>query len=544
MMARLPATVLGIAALGWVMSVAVASASADLPNPVSESGVAARRLANRIDAHLAEHWAKEKVTPAAPCTDEEFVRRVYLDLMGRIPSVYEVQAFLADTSPDKRARCVDSLLETPAYITHLTNQWRRMLIPEADSDLQIRALVPVFEAWLRKRLAEDTSYAALTREILTARLEPMTANSITSRMQGNPEDQGPIAFYRAKQLKPEELAAGTARVFLGVRLECAQCHDHPFDSWRRDQFWGYAAFFSGLQPTLSDDMPQFVREDSSKRTILIPGLEKTVDATFLDGRKPTWTETAKSREMLAEWIIHSNNPYFARNGVNRIWGSLFGTGLVEPVDDFSADNVPSHPELLDELTVAFREQNHDIKFIVRAITASRAYQLTSVQTDEQQASPRVFARTMVRALSAEQLFDSLAQATGYFERRRNENLFAFDSDSPRTEFVQNFASSTDSLVDKPTTILQALSLMNGTFVADATDLERSATLAAVLDLPGVTVESQLESLFLATLSRKPTAAERERLTEYVGAAGEERVQSALADVFWALLNSSEFLTNH
>lgn len=506
------------------------------------------RVADEIDRLVGERWAKDAVQPVAPADDAEFYRRISLDLIGRIPSGTETRMFLADTTPDKRRRAITELMESAAYITHLTNVWRRALIPEAESDQQVRVMVPLFEVWLRKRLSHDTSYTSLVRELLTAPLEPLRNGQMMMYAEtatGSPEDQGPLAFYRAKQLKAENLAAATSRVFLGLRIECAQCHDHPFDTWKQDQFWKYAAFFSGLRTQGDNDNVMFASESFEKPRVTIPGLEKTVDASFLDGAQPQWSPQSKPRQTLASWITDNQNPYFTRAAVNRIWGQMIGIGLVEPVDDFTADNPASHPELLDMLAKEFQAHDHDVKFIVRAILYSKCYQLSSRQESGEPAPPRLFARTTVRSLSPEQLFDSLAQATGFYEPRRNENLFAIDDQTPRTEFLSLFALGTESVVDKPSTILQALGMMNGQFIANATDLERSTTLAGVLMLPGATVDEQVEALFLATLSRMPTREERETFVGYTNAAAEGEARSkALADVFWALLNSSEFSTNH
>lgn len=518
-----------------------AGACADLPTAdraVPGEG-AAEELAARIDELIALRWREEGVTPAPLADDAEFFRRISLDVCGRIPPASAVRDFLADDHPAKRAQAVQRLLAGPTYIMHYTNLWRAAMIPEAEAEQEIRFALPGFEAWLRSRIAENRSFSQIVDEMLTL---PVGENEL--RAFNQPDRPTPAAFYQAKEGKPERLAAAAARLFLGVRIDCAQCHDHPFDRWKRQQFWQTAAFFTDLRPppsvsgTIAATLPM-------RGTILIPDTDTTVQATFLDGTQPDWSRDSSPRAQLANWIVDRNNPYFAKAAVNRIWSYHFGIGLVEPMDDFSAANPPSHPELLDLLANAFVEHGYDFKFMIRAITSSHAYQLTSRRTDDSQRDPRLFSRQMVRGLTPEQLFDSLAQATGYRQPFDPEQPLNFNNDPVRQEFLATFANQSESGPDRTTTILQALSLMNGKFVADATDLSDSRTLAAVIDAPFLDQAKKVDALYLATVSRLPTAAERAHLLDYVAGGGTRGdPQSALADVFWVLLNSSEFMLNH
>jgi hypothetical protein len=357
-----------------------------------------------------------------------------------------------------------------------------------------------------------------------------------------------MAFYQANEYKPDNLAAHTSRLFLGVKIECAQCHDHPFAKWTRRQFWEYTAFFGGIKPQMVGN-GRFVpaSDDPAVHEIALPGSEKKVQARFLDGKRPTWPERAESRAVLAEWMTSPDNPFFARAAVNRMWEHFFGVGLVDPVDDFREENPASHPELLDELARAFAESKFDPKFLIRVITATKAYQRTSLVTQRGQEAPRLFARMNLKGLTGEQLFDSLAIATGY---RGNQAfggpVFFFPgNNNPRAEFLSKFANPVDRKTEYQTSILQALALMNGKFVADATSLERSEILAAVVDNPFMTDRQRLDTLFLAALSRPMRPPEASRLTAYVAAGGPSgSSKKALADVFWVLLNSSEFILNH
>lgn len=523
--------------LSWVAAVwlaLVGGSPVRAQSPAAEDDVA--KLAAEIDRLVAAGWEAQQITPAPLADDAEYLRRVHLDLTGRIPAVADVRDFLADASPDKRRAVVERMLSGPTYIVHYTNLWRAAMLPEADTEQIVRIFLPGFEAWLRSRIAENRNYAEIAEEVLTLPVNPQD-------MQGF--DQGttptPVAFYRAKEGKVENLAAATSRVFLGVRIECAQCHDHPFDDWKRDAFWSYAAFFSEVQPP-SPDMPNVQRDT---RSLMIPGTEKVVPAKFLNGQEPSWEGASSNRAALAKWVVSPENPYFAKAAVNRIWAHHFGVGLVDPLDDFGPYNPPSHPELLDNLAAEFASHHFDFKFITRAITASRTYQLTSRQTDESQQSPRTFARMPVRGMTPEQIFDSLAQAVGYQQPFNPEQPINFNNDPVRQEFLDNFQDDADAPTERASTILQALQMMNGGFVDNATDLADSMTLAAVLNAPFLDKGSKVETLFLATLSRPPTAEELEKFRTYVESGGAKKdEQSALGDVFWALMNSSEFLLNH
>ncbi|MFN0052663.1 MAG: DUF1549 and DUF1553 domain-containing protein [Planctomycetales bacterium] len=511
--------------------------------PAGEDEVAA--LAAQIDAFIAQRWDREEAVPAPTVDDAAFLRRVSLDVAGKIPSVADLHDFLDDPTPSpvKRRRAVDRLLESPAYIMNFSNVWRAVMMPEAEADLQVRFLIPSFQAWLRRRLTDNISYDALVREILTVTVDPRNA--------ANPyQQQGeltPVSFYQAKQLKPENLAAGTARMFLGVRIECAQCHDHPFDDWKREQFWSYAAFFAGMEREANDGSAgvlNSIRELFDRRELVIPGTGKLVKPSFLDGLEPKLKFRESARGSLADWMASGENPYFAKTAANRMWGHFFGVGIVNPVDDFTADNPPSHAELLDLLAREFASHKFDMKFLIRAITASRTYQLSSLQTHPSQENPRLFARMSLKGLTPEQLFDSIAQATGYYEPYSNRDVFNMQPNSPRDEFIQMFDNTRDAVIEQQTTILQALVLMNGQFVADATSLERSATLGAIAEFPQMTTPERLEALYLASFSRRPRPEELERLVPYIDEGGPSHdPKKALGDVFWALLNSSEFLLN-
>jgi hypothetical protein len=372
-------------------------------------------------------------------------------------------------------------------------------------------------------------YDQLIRELLTAALD-----------RNSPRTPSPLAFYQAAEFKPEVLAANASRLFLGVQVQCAQCHDHPFADWKQPQFWSFAAFFNNLDASRADGAAMTSSDDLEE--IKIPGKEEVVPALFLDGSKPE--RTAGKRLTVARWITAPDNPYFARAAVNRIWGSYFGRGFIQPVDDLDPSHPPVHPEIFDTLAAQFRLHQFDLKYLVRVITATRVYQLSSrgSSPDKEDIQAAHFARMPLRRMTSDQVYASFVQATGFREPAANPNNPLISG--ARDEFQAKFADSAQSPTEIETTILQALSLMNGQHVAAATDLENSELLSVVADAPYLDDAGRIETLFLAALSRPPEPAEVALFLDTSSTADPAGRKAALTDVFWTLLNSAEFLLNH
>jgi len=505
------------------------------PKPASPA-----ELTALIDKTFEEAWAKANVRPAPAADDAEFVRRVYLDLVGKIPRTYETLAFLDDPAPtaEKRAKLVDMLLESPAYLSRATETYRAMLLPEAETDDQVRILLPTFEAWLRKKVVENAGYDKIVREVLTVKLGGR------GRRAGNALDPrsspSPLAFYIAKDAKPENLAASASRLFLGVRMECAQCHNHPFSHWKREEFWGLAVFFGGVTRQGGNQAFGQIRENESPREMVIPGTTKVARAVLPGEQETKWRRGASGRDVLADWITAPDNPYFARAAVNRVWARFFGVGLVDPVDDLRDENPSAHPELHDRLAREYREHGYDLKYLIRAITASKPYGLTSAVGLSELAPPQLFAAMPLRSLSPDQLFDSLALATGFGTSGRE--MIGGDA---RSRFGELFANRDEKSTEGQVSILQALSLMNGPLMASATSPETGDTLAALVDAPFLDAAGKVESLYLSALSRRPRADESAAMVAFMerGKTDGDRAK-ALGDVFWVLLNSPEFRFNH
>jgi hypothetical protein len=477
-------------------------------------------LAARIDHWIDERLAREKVPPAPPTDDAEFFRRLSLDLNGRIPSYSQLADFLDDPRKDRRRRWIDELIDgadnAPLYARHFTHFWRRQLL--AQTPRQSDMVVAPLETWLRKQVEANTPYDRLAAGLLT---DPQAAG-----------------FFVANENRPEALAARTSRLLLGVKLECAQCHDdRGGGKWKRSQFWELAAFFTGLRQA---PVEFFVagprRQPAGPARIRVGETSTWVEARFPDGSRPDWQRGVTPRQALAEWISRLDNPWLSRALVNRLWHYFFGVGLIDPVDGLGMEgNPPSHPKLLDELSRQFVAHRFDLKYLIRAITLSRAYQRSSKLTHPRQAEPRLFARAAARALTAEQLYDSLLLATGYRPAPGGSSAF-------RADFLAPFDDPDSQPADFQSSVQQALMMMNGKLVKEATRPDRSTTVAVVIDGKRPRpLAKRIEDLYLVTLSRRPRPEEMKRLLEYA-AQGDDR--QALRDVFWVLLNSTEFVLNH
>jgi hypothetical protein len=484
-------------------------------------------LSARIDEFIGARLAKENVAPAPAADDAEFFRRLSLDLNGRIPTVAQLADFLDDTRPEKRRLWIDELLDgphnAPLYVRHFTHFWRRQLL--AQTPAQGAGVVAPLESWLGKQVKANIPYDRLVRGLLT--------------------DAEAAGFFLANENKPEDLASRSSRLFLGVKLECAQCHnDRSGGSWKRTQFWEYAAFFAGLRADQdSSGVVVAPREQKAgPARIQVGGSDTWVEARFPDGGKPDWQRDVTPRRALAAWIARGDNPWFARAAVNRLWHYFFGLGLIDPVDGLGTeDNPPSHPELLDELVRQFIAHDFDLKYMIRAVTGSQTYQRSSRQTHPRQAEPHLFARAASRALTPEQLYDSLVLATGY----RSEPVQGAESgpsrvESSRAVFLAPFDDPNSQPVDFQASIQQALMMMNGKFTEEATSSTKSATVAAVIDSNRPMVR-RIEELYLVTLSRKPRPQEARRLLDFAATGDSKQV---LRDILWSLLNSTEFILNH
>jgi hypothetical protein len=496
------------------------------------------KLSQTIDEQLAALWLAQKIHPAGPSSDAEFMRRVYLDLTGRVPSPSEAHEFLDDQSPDRREKLVDQLLAHRDHATHLAAVWRQVLIPD-DVDLSRYGGAAKFEEWLAERFATNVPYDRVVRDLLLA--------------EGRVSEPGPLLFYAALRLNPEELAARSSRAFLGVRMECAQCHDHPFDdAISQHDFWSFAAFFARIsRPRGKMEMtsPVLAVRDNQQGDVTIPDSDEVVrprlPQTEVDLEDAA--DGPSRRKELADWLTSPNNGQFARATVNRVWSQLFGRGLVEPVDDMRPDNMPIAPEVLDALSRDFAASKFDLRRLLRAVVLTNAYQLSSRSEVDDPSRALYFAQMNVKSFTAEQLYDCIAvatQRTALAGGPTSEGGLLRFGDMDRQSFLQQFRAPPGQATDYHAGIPQALTLMHGGLIHGATDLATSGILKS-LTAPFFTDEARLDVLFLSTLSRYPEPAERElMLKAIVAAKTDEEKQQALGDVLWALLNSAEFTFNH
>jgi hypothetical protein len=507
-----------------------------LPGEVPATLYAALPQANFIDGHV---WAKLKrlgITPSEAAGDATFLRRAAIDVIGRLPAPDEAREFLADTSPEKRARLVDRLLERPEYADHWANKWMDLLRPNPYR-VGIKAVWNL-DAWIRSAFRNNLPYDQFVRQVVTAR--------------GSTFRDGPATIFRDRR-EPEEIAPMVSQLFLGIRLECAKCHHHPFESWGQEQFYEFAAFFArvgrkgtGLSPPISGG--EEIVYTAKSGSVQHPLTGQTLAARPLFGTAPASDDPdSDPRESLAAWMTSEQNSYFARVIVNRVWADLMGRGIVDPVDDLRATNPPANGPLLDALAEDFRGHGFDLKHLIRTIMASTVYGLSSTPNERNVADTRNFSRHYRQRLRAEVLLDALADVTEVAER--------FEAAPPRSRATAIWTHRVPSLFldtfgrpdpnqDPPcertsdTSVVQALHLMNAPGLDEklTSDEGRVARLARQGAAPGAIVEE----LYLLTFSRLPTDEER---AIGAGVLAEPGVapRQAIADLLWALINSAEFV---
>jgi hypothetical protein len=481
-----------------------------------------------IDRRISERWEAEGVKAAPLADDYEFLRRLSIDLRGVIPTVDEVRAFAADSDPAKREKTVDAWLRSEDFVRAWSQRWSADLTINLGQKGKFRPLYDAFDVWVRDAVRSNMPYDRFVKRILTAK---------------GPIDLDPAAGYLMAGLGnpmegPKDVVERTSRIFLGAQIRCAECHDHPFDDWTQEDFYSMAAFFaqsrseirSGKEP---NELAGWIVDDPAKGDAAPPlkGKEKEPKKSFAVAYKATGQGPAASEPRRAAFArLLVADPQFARAAVNRHWGLLVGRGFIHPLDGFGAAKKPSHPELLDELAADFVRSGYDVRRLVKSILLSRAYQLTSRRSEP---SPdRLFARALAAPMSPEQLYDSLVRATGLQEQNLSTKTKG-DPRSLRDAFLREFRPAYEQadLFAPPAeaTISQALFFLNG-------EVTRQAVQAALRRKTGKAPD--LEELFLAILSRPPSARESEILLRKGGS------PQATEDIVWALLNSTEFVTRH
>lgn len=547
-------------AIGWrsalsLLGVVVLLATASGIEPLRK-GAPTGRVAERIDQELDRVLAAEKAPTSPPADDGEFLRRAYLDLHGVVPKRDRVVAFLNDRDPDKRAKLIDELLEAPAYGRHFGMTWFNRMVPRA---ARARGFGDeTVQTWLAEQFNANRGWDAIVVDVLTsegaADVNPATAFFLATLN----DDRDP-------QPSPDKAAAAVARLFLGLRLECCQCHNHPFNDLKQTDFWSTAAFFinlraeqvpgtigkrplsvlalrEGVMPT-GVKYAKKVKPISTSAVIEIPESGgKTVGAKYLLGAELAPSEDPRYRPAFAEWLTAPSNRQFARAAVNRMWATLFGRGIIEPVDDMQPEHEPTHPELLDFLTDEFIASGYDLKHLIRAITTTRAYQRSSAPPEGSASESESYGHMAARVMTADQLYDSLIQILDHpvGEHIANGGQKRKYGDA-RERFRLYFHGGGDDF-NTPVPayghgIPQVLRIMNSPMLTDGTKLLQA------LDPRGtLPPEKMIDGLYLTTLSRYPTADERRRVSVFL--AEESDREKAYSDLLWVLLNGAEFLHNH
>jgi hypothetical protein len=494
----------------------------------SRSGPGAGAVAGLVDGQIEQGLADARIAPAPIADDAEFLRRVALDLTGVIPSADRASAFLDSKDPEKRAKLVDELLASPLYGRHMADIWEDLLFVRESTNKKLRS--EQLADWLAGRFNDNTSWDKIVYDLVTA--------------CGTQEENGAATFFIALRT-PDKMNDQVCRLLLGVQLQCAQCHDHPFNSWKRSDYWSMAAFFSKVQAggkKIGKGPAENVNEAGKGRKT--PDVETALDLPpkFLGGAAPALDKGAPLRPVLAKWMTAPDNLYFARAMVNRVWAQLFGEGLVNPIDNISEIADASHPELFEGLTDTFTASRFDLKALYRGLCNSRAYQRSSGPARDPARPAADYAQMAIKPMTPQQLYDSLQNLTGVQAearagRRRPMGKKGLGS-RPRDAFVDFFRPSDGADPSEYSTgIPQVLRLMN------APQMNRVGTFVSDLVKSRHTPAENVEQIYLATFARRPAPAETERLVAYLHKDNPD-VREAYTDLLWVLLNSSEFALNH
>ncbi len=484
-------------------------------------------IAKLIDDRIGARLKKDNLAPSELSSDADFLRRVTLDITGVIPSYEKAKAFLDDKATNKRETLIDDLLADSNYGRKQADIWGTKLFT-VDSANRFVQKEP-FSVWLKDQFNKNTPWNEFVSSIVTAT---------------GPVDENPAVTYFLSNRSIDKLTDTTGQHFLGIRVSCAQCHNHPFTTTKQTEYWGLAAFYSKVKPDRpangnkgGDNSKIGVTEGNMKTKAkdFFPESAKTVPAKFFGGAEPKLTNAEPYRPALAKWMTSAENPYFAKAMVNRTWGQLFGNGIVDPIDDMIEKNKPSHPELLDELARKFTAGGFDLKYLIKGIVLSQAYQRSSKPSTGNKDDDQLFSHMAVKMMSAEQLYDSLTMITGAGggagEGKRVGATVKGLATGPRANFVNFYVAGAEEfkLTEYDAGIPQALRLMNSRIAGNPAALKQFGT-GKPADI--------IEKMYIATLSRRPTDAETQKLTAHIGQASS--TAEAYGDILWALLNSSEF----
>lgn len=486
---------------------------------------------NYIDTHMHNKFKNLRIIPSELCTDEEFIRRVTLDVTGRLPTVDEYNAFLADVDPKKRDKLVDELLTRKEFVEIWVMKWAELLTIRTTNQISYKSML-LYYTWLQERVANNVPMNVMVQELLGSNGGTF-ANAATN--------------YYQNETNTLKVAENVAQVFMGMRMQCAQCHNHPFDRWTMDDYYSFAAFFSQIGRKRGEDPREIIVFNSGSGEVRHPVGNRVMAPKFLGGETPDVAGKDR-RQVMANWLASDENPFFSQNLSNIVWAHFFGKGIIQEVDDVRISNPPVNKELLDALSQKLREYNYDFKKLVRDICTSRTYQLSTKTNETNEKDTTNFSHATLRRMRAEVLLDAITQVT------TTSNKFPGLPSGARAVQIANGNTSTYFLttfgrakretvcsceVKMEPNLSQALHMLNGDTVN--AKVTQGGLVATRLG-EEVPHEKIVEEIYIRCLTRKPTEKELTNLMELVSQ--EENKQQALEDVFWALLNSREFVFNH
>jgi hypothetical protein len=515
--------------------IGVATIAIPLPGAVPDDLYENLPRQNFIDDLVWKKLQRLRLTPSEPAPDHTFLRRVFLDIIGRVPTQAEAREFLADQSPQKRATLINRLLEHPEYADHWANKWADLVRPNPYR-AGIKTVLS-YDNWIRDSFRKNKPYDEFVREQLTAK--------------GGTWRNGAVTMFRDRRT-PDELTPMVSQLFLGIRLECAKCHQHPNEIWGQDDFYGFAAYFdrigrkgTGISAPISGSEEFFF---PGKRVAVkhpLTGAEMAAKPLF--GEAPVTDDVEDPREILADWLTSDENHFFRQVIANRIWRDMMGRGLVEPVDDLRDSNPPTNAELLEALAIDLRDHDYDLKHLIRRIASSYVYSLSSLPTERNIVDSRNYSRFLRERLRAEVLLDSVSLITGVEEdfaaMPAGSNARQLWSHRIGSLFLDAFGRP-DPNQDPPcertpdTTIVQALHLMNSKGLYDK--VKKDSGLAATLATGEKTNEAIVEDLYVSCFSRLPSDQEKTVAVEFLTKAGDAR-RDAVQELLWAMLNTPEFI---
>jgi hypothetical protein len=487
---------------------------------------------NYIDELVSAKLKKLRLMPSGQCSDEDFLRRIYIDLVGLLPTREEYAAFMGDANPNKREAKIDELLARKEFTDVWVAKWAEWLMLRSDGNRKSYKMIVLYHQWVGEQIANNTPLDKMVKELLAS----------NGGIFKHPE----ASFYEIERDRLK-IAENTAQIFMGMRIQCAQCHNHPFDRWTQDDYYNFAAFFAQVGRKTAEDPREQIIFNSGGGEVKHPVTGKDSPTVFLGGG-PADTKGKDRREVLADWLASPKNPFFAQNFANRVWDHFFGMGIIDPVDDVRVSNPASNPELLTEMAKRFTESNYNFKQLVKEICMSRTYQRSTQRNESNSTDERNFAHQNVRRIKAESMLDIVSQVTNTKDKFRGLPLGAraveIADGNTSDYFLTTFGRATRETpcsceVRMEPTLSQALNLLNGTVVNGK--IQQGGVLKALKEQKLEPMQI-VEALYISCLVRKPTEEEKAALSPMFAEGSD--VNKALEDVFWALLNSREMLFNH